>query len=146
MPTSHHDPGGRFSLTDLPWRFIRRAAYALRRRLFTVAKPDKDGIVVTLSIDEIRLLLGVNYFNPRWALSYQYHGEDLNMRRYYYDPDRDLPHRQVHVRGFEVADGVQLLAHEEPAPEHHPRAHLRSKDMRDATQGVTDLLLEELSH
>lgn len=126
---------GRIPLAGLPWRALRRTLYAVRRRWFTVPRPDTTQITVTeTSLDDIHDRLAAASFNPGWPLSYHYYGEDLNTRRYYYDPTRPYPHRQLHIRGFETTDDtVELVAHEEPAPEHHPRAHLKEVDRHDAT-------------
>jgi hypothetical protein len=130
----HYRRTGRLPLRTLPWRAYRRLFYTLRKRYFTVPRPTKEALQVNTSIDDVRTRLGEESFEPGWPLSYRYHGEDLNARRYFYDPSRDLPHRQLHIRGFELDSGnVELLAHEEPAPKHHPRAHLEESDMHDAT-------------
>lgn len=126
---------GRVPLRTLPWRTFRRLMYAFRRRFYTVERPRKRGIILeSPGLEEIRRRLGQESFAPGWPLSYRYKGEDLNARRYFLDPRRDLPHRQLHVRGFELSDGsVELIAHEEPDPIRHPRAHLKEVDMTDAT-------------
>lgn len=131
---------GRIPLATLPWRAIRRTLYAARRRWFTVPRPDTDVFVVDTPLDDVQDALAASSYNPGWPLSYRYYGEDLNTRRYFYDSTRPHPHRQLHIRGFETADGaVELVAHEEPAPEHHPRAHLTEVDMHDATQWLEDV-------
>jgi hypothetical protein len=130
---------GRIPLATLPWRALRRTIYALRRRFFSVERPDRDPAVIDTSLDDVHDRLAEASYNPGWPLSYHYYGEDLNARRYYYDPTRPHPHRQLHIRGFETGDGVELVAHEEPAPEHHPRAHLKEVDMHDATQWLKDV-------
>ncbi len=130
---------GTVPLADVPWRAFRRILYAIRRRWFTVDRPNNAVTSINASITEIRDRLAEQSYNPGWPLSYRYYGEDLNARRYFYDPTRPHPHRQLHIRGFETADGaVELTAHEEPAPEHHPRAHLKELDMHDATDWVDD--------
>jgi len=127
---------GQIPLSGLPWRALRRLLYAARRRWFTVPRPDTDAVVVEESLEEVRATLAEASYNPGWPLSYKYYGEDLNARRYFFDPTRAHPHRQLHIRGFETPDGVELVAHEEPAPEHHPRAHLKELDMHPATTWV----------
>ncbi|WP_135807347.1 hypothetical protein [Halorussus marinus] len=130
---------GRIPLSTLPWRALRRTLYAVRRRWFTVERPSGDPTIVDESLDDVRDALAAASYNPGWPLSYHYYGEDLNARRYFRDPTRPHPHRQIHIRGFETADGVELIAHEEPAPEHHPRAHLKEVDMHDSTQWLADV-------
>ncbi len=131
---------GRVPLAGLPWRAFRRVLYAVRRRWFSVERPDRDPTAVDEPLDDVRNALAEASYNPGWPLSYRYYGEDLNARRYVYDPTRPHPHRQLHIRGFETADGtVELIAHEEPAPEHHPRAHLKEIDMHDASDWLADV-------
>lgn len=131
----HYRRTGRVPLATLPWRAFRRLAFAFRRRYFTVKRPRKRGTIIEdPGLEDIRTRLGEASFASGWPLSYRYKGEDLNARRYYLDPSRELPHRQLHIRGFELSDGsVELIAHEEPDPIRHPRAHLRESDMADAT-------------
>ncbi|WP_435175619.1 hypothetical protein [Halorussus sp. AFM4] len=131
---------GRVPLADVPWRALRRVLYAARRRFFSVERPDVDVFTVDASLNDVRRTLAAQSYNPGWPLSYHYYGEDLNARRYFYDPTRPHPHRQLHIRGFETTEGaVELIAHEEPAPEHHPRAHLKEIDLHDATAWVEDV-------
>ena len=127
---------GQVPLSTLPWRAIRQLVYQFRRRFFSVERPDTQPFVVDASLDDVQELLAEQSYNPGWMLSYRYYGEDLNTRRYFYDPTRPHPHRQMHIRGFETSDGVELIAHEEPAPEHHPRAHLKEVDIHPATEWV----------
>lgn len=143
LPALYHryQRQGELSPSRLPWRAIRRLLYEGRRLWFTVEKPDSESFTVERSLDEIETILGDKSYNPRWALSYHYYGESYNARQYYLDPSREHPHRQVHVRGFENGDGtVELMCHEEPAPEHHPRAHLREDDMQSACRWVSETL------
>lgn len=130
----HYRRTGKLPLSTLPWRAYRRLFYTLRKRFFTVPRPRKPSFTPREDLEAIRTRLGKESFEPGWPLSYRYHGEDLNARRYFYDPSRELPHRQLHIRGFQLDDGsVELIAHEEPAPKHHPRAHLKEVDMADTT-------------
>ena len=136
----HYRKTGRVPLATLPWRAFRRLAFAFRRRYFTVKRPRKRGTIIeSQGLEAIRTRLGKESFTSGWPLSYRYKGEDLNARRYFLDPSRELPHRQLHVRGFELSDGsVELIAHEEPDPVRHPRAHLKESDMADATPWLED--------
>lgn len=135
----HYQRTGRLPLATLPWRAYRRLFYQARKRFFTVPRPRKPTYTPPESLEEIRTRLGGESYEPGWPLSYRYHGEDLNARRYFFDPEADNPHRQLHIRGFQLDTGdVELLAHEEPAPKHHPRAHLEERDMHDATQWLQD--------
>ena len=132
---------GNLRLSRLPWRAFRRLVLELRKTFFTVRKSDAPSFTVDKSLSTIRATLGDKSYCPSWSLSYRYAGEDYNARHYYYDPGRRYPHRQIHVRGFEQEDGtVELMAHEEPAPEYHPRVHLAESDMSDATTWVQETL------
>lgn len=131
----HYRKTGTIPLSTLPWQAFRRLAYQLRRRFFQVPRPRKREFILNTSLDDVRNRLASESYQPAWILSYHYHGEDLNTRRYYQDPNREYPHRQIHVRGFQLQDdSIALIAHEEPAPEYHPRIHLQESDMQDATQ------------
>jgi len=136
----HYRKTGQLPLRTLPWRALRRIGYQLRKRYFTTPKPTDDRMgVIQGDLDEVRNALGAQSYEPGWPLSYHYKGEDLNARRYYYDPDREYPHRQLHIRGWTAGDEtVDVDAHDEPSPLQHPRAHLREVDMADATAWVTD--------
>ena len=131
----HYRRTGRVPLSTLPLRAFRRLFYQLRRRFFTVPRPRIRAFQTGDTLEDIRERLGTESFEPAWPFSYKYHGEDLNARRYFYDPQADYPHRQLHIRGFQLADGtVELIAHEEPAPKHHPLPHLEETDIHNATQ------------
>ena len=131
----HYRRTGRVPLTTLPWRALRRLFYRVRKHVFTVRRPRTPTFVPSnTTLEDIRSRLGEDSYQPGWPLSYHYYGEDLNARRYYLAPTAEYPHRQLHVRGFELQDGsVELMAHDEPAPIHHPRAHLQEVDIHDAT-------------
>jgi hypothetical protein len=127
---------GSLPLAQLPWRVFRRIVYALRRRFFSAGAPPSTALV-DADIEAVTERLGRQSYEPAWPLSYHYRGEDLNARRYLFDPEREHPHRQLHIRGFAQSDGTtELYAHEEPSALHHPRAHLRERDMHDATDWV----------
>ena len=132
----HYQQTGRIPLAQLPWRAIRRLLYTFRRHLFTVGGPPHT-TPVSDDITSVTERIGRQSYELEWYPSYPYKGEVLNARRYLYDPDREYPHRQLHIRGFERDDGrIALYAHEEPSALHHPKAHLREEDMHDATEWV----------
>ena len=120
---------GKIPLTELPWQTKRQLFYWWRKSWFTIDKPDHPSFIIEQSVEEVREELAKQGFVPEWPLSYRYGGEILNMRYYFYDPAEDLPNRQIHVRGFSHPDGIELMCHEEPTPEHHPKDHLESHDM-----------------
>ena len=120
---------GKIPIRQLPWTAKRQLFYWWRKSWFTVDKPDHPSFIVDRSASEVRECLAKQGFVPEWPLSYRYGGEVLNMRLFFYDPAKDLPHRQLHVRAFETDDGLEIMAHSEPTPEHHPKDHLESHDM-----------------
>lgn len=130
---------GRFSYRALPWRAIRRLAYTARRLWFRYPKPDTTR-TVAMSSETIAERLGRQSYELEWPLSLHYNGEDINARRYLYDPEREYPHRQLHVRAWDRGGMTELYAHEEPSAIHHPRVHLESTDMTDATDWVYERL------
>lgn len=135
----HYRRTGQLPLRSLPWRALRRLGYHLWRRYFTTPKPAANGMgVIQGDLEDVRETLGAQSYEPGWPLSYHYRGEDLNARRYYYVPEREYPHRQLHIRGWQQDGHVDINAHEEPAPLQHPKAHLAGRDMHDATAWVTD--------
>jgi hypothetical protein len=118
------------NIQELPWRTIRRLMYEMREHFFTHEKPDAPTVTVGASVEEISGRLGIEFLNPKWPLSYHYYGEDYNARRYFYDESKEYPHRQLHIRGFEQENGkLELMAHTEPAPEHHPKIHLSNEEV-----------------
>lgn len=120
---------GKIPLTQLPWTAKRQLFRWVRKSYFTVDRPDHASFVVDLTVDELEEVLGRQGFVPEWPLSYRYGGEVANLRLYFYEATKELPHRQVHVRAFEHENGLELMCHEEPTPDHHPQEHLESHDM-----------------
>lgn len=115
----------------------------MREHLFAREKPDSPSVMVAHSVQEVSGRLGVEFLNPKWPLSYHYYGEDYNARRYFYDESKEYPHRQLHIRGFEKENGkLELIAHTEPAPEHHPKIHLSNEEVNweKGTFGLKKLL------
>lgn len=98
-------------------------------------------------LDEVTARLAECGYSPKWPFSWHYRGESENLVRYYYDADRELPHRQVHVRLFKNDAGeVELYAHEEPYGLIHADDHVDSHDMADVTAWVVDGLAEVRDH
>lgn len=127
---------GRFPYRSLPWRAVRRVAYAARKRWFRYPKPDGRTDTVAMPIDDVRDLLGQQGYELEWPFSLHYSGEDINARRYVLRPDAEFPHRQIHIRAWDRDGLTELYAHEEPSALHHPRVHLDSTDLTDATPWV----------
>jgi hypothetical protein len=134
----HYRRTGRLPLTRLPLRAFRRLIYTARVEFFTNGTPPTL-VNVGDPPETVSTSLGVASYELEWPLSYHYHGEQINARRYFYDPTREYPHRQLHIRGFVEDDGtVSLYAHEEPSAVQHPRVHLSNRDMRDVTKWAAD--------
>lgn len=129
---------GRFRLTSLPLRAMKRLIYELRRIFFT--HPQKIGkqLPVDRTVEQIRIMIGKQGYEPEWPLSYAYRGEDLNARRYYFKENAKYPHRQIHVRAWDRDEKTTVYAHDEPSPIHHPVAHLQSGNSIDVTRWVVD--------
>ncbi|MFB1066488.1 hypothetical protein [Natrinema sp. H-ect4] len=118
-------------LHELPLVEIRAVFEAIRKRLCTISKPDHESFIAKdYDVSRLTRELGKQGVKPGHTFSYVYDGEVFNGIMYFYDPDRDLPHRQIHVRAFPHVDGLELMCHEEPHWYHHPVAHVRSKDMQ----------------
>ena len=134
----HYRRTGRLPLTRLPLRALRRLVYTARAEFFTNGRPSSL-VTVAEPPETVSTALGMASYELEWPLSYHYHGEDINARRYFYDPTHEYPHRQLHIRGFVENDGtVSLYAHEEPSAVQHPRAHISDSDMADATEWAAD--------
>lgn len=129
---------GRLPLSGLPWRAVRRLFFEVRKRWFWTSKPLHNRLrTVDMTLAEFRDRVARQSYEPEWPLSYRYRGEDCNARRYFYDASREHPHRQLHIRAWERDDGrTDVHAHEEPSALHHPKAHLRERDMTSATSWV----------
>lgn len=133
-------------LVNLPWRAFRGSLYLLRKVYFSVPRPDLRGLLVGNPsgveqplVDRIRAVLGDHYFGPNhW--SYHYKGEILNLRRVVHDETRvdGLEYFQDHIRGFPHPGGLELVAHFEPDPVEHSRAHL-SDEYVDWGEGMNRL-------
>lgn len=136
----HYRRTGRLPLARLPLRAIRSFAYTARAEWFKNGRPPTTA-ATGLALASFRSALAANGYEPKWPLSFHYYGEDANLRAYYYDPTREYPHRQIHVRGFDAGDGdVAEYAHDEPSALAHPVAHIRSEDMDDVTAEVAAAL------
>lgn len=104
------------------WRTIRRVFNGIRNRYFTV-NVERRQFVVDTDIETLRHELGRRHFTNAWELSYQYKGEDMNMRRPEYVDDK-YGWYQLHIRGFKTGSGVELITHLELEPTAHPYDHI----------------------
>ncbi len=134
---------GTVPIRKLPWRAFRKLFYTLRVEFATKGHP-ADTIKLEGTLEEVKNEFAKNSYEPEWPLSYHYHGEDANLRRYYYDPSAEHPHRQMHTRLFVDENGVvSEYSHDEPSAVHHPIAHIRSKHMKDATEWIAEAYSKE---
>lgn len=136
----------KIKLSQLPLVELRALLRFVRRKFFTIDKPNHASIVVDHSVESLTRELGKQGVKPGHSFSYRYDGEVYNAIMYYFDPDRELPHRQIHVRAFPHTDGLELLCHEEPHWFHHPVAHVKSNDMQfePANRWVQERLYEQV--
>ncbi|AFH22648.1 hypothetical protein OSG_eHP31_00180 [environmental Halophage eHP-31] len=121
---------GTLPLGRLPWRAIRHVIRDLREQYFGKPRPrGVPGLIVDVEPAALEGPLRERYFEGAPA-SYDYSGEDLNLRR----PASEHPHpddaRQIamelHVRAFKTADGGSLvLTQFEPSRYEEPGPHLR---------------------
>jgi len=138
---------GDIKLHQLPWIEFRALFELGRRAFFTIDKPDHPSFVLEgYSVDQLTRELGKQGVKPRHRFSLVYRGEVYNGVLAYFDPDRGLPHRQIHVRAFDHPDGLEIQAHEEPHWYGHPIEHLKSNDMefRRANEWVQKRLYEKV--
>lgn len=119
-----------------PWLFRRtKTWFDVIRLLFFTKDVDVRDVRVHASVDEVRAALGDEYFTNSWELSYNYEGEDLNMRRPLRKDD-EYEWYQTHVRAWEQDDGTVLLeCHEDAEPTEHPYYHLNPPEDMDLDHG-----------
>lgn len=129
-----------------PLRNLRHSIWWLRKTFFTRPRSPTPSFLIDLEKPEILQVFGRHYFEPGWELSYNYHGEILNIRRVEYRDDVERHWWQVHIRGFPHPDGgTELSAHYETEPTEHPDAHiaLHGIDVSHGMRVVRELLEEE---
>lgn len=111
-------------IRHLAFKSLRGVFWWLRKMCFTKPRPLEASVVISQSSEAVTDLLRQNDFEPGWTVSYNYHKEIINLRRI---ERRSHPSGvnwwQVHVRGYDHSDGIELTAHFEPEPRRHPRAH-----------------------
>ena len=130
-------------LPEGPLKAVRLSLWWLRKTFFTKPKPDNPAVFVRLTNQELVELLGREYFEPGWELSYSYRNETLNLRRVEYVAAHPLGYEwwQVHLRGYlhEAGsrfeeDTFELAAHFEVEPTEYPSAHIQGGRPRDRTR------------
>lgn len=129
-------------LPEGPLKMARFALWWIRKTFFAKAKPPNPAVFVDLTEAEIVELLGTAHFEPAWEFSYSYRHEVINLRRVEYVADHPLDYRwwQVHVRGYEHADGrFELAAHFELEPTEYPSSHIKNVGL-DVERGNAELM------
>lgn len=133
---SYYRRTGSISLSRLPLGALRRLFYTLRV-VFATVPGHFEAFPLNITEEEAERYLGGQSYTLDWPFSFAYRGEDVNAARYYYDPEREYPHRQLHIR-LRIRGGVVqgIDAHEEASALHHPLAHIRERTFTDATEWV----------
>ncbi|PSP40397.1 hypothetical protein BRC68_17910 [Halobacteriales archaeon QH_6_64_20] len=135
-------------LPEGPLKAVRLSLWWLRKTFFTKPKPDNPAVFVRLTNQELVELLGREYFEPGWELSYSYRNETLNLRRVEYVAAHPLGYEwwQVHLRGYlhEAGsrfeeDTFELAAHFEVEPTEYPSAHIQGVGL-EIERGIEALI------
>lgn len=122
---------------DAPLRNLRKSFWWIRKTFFTKQPTETPALRVDMTKPELVQFFGGRHFDPGWELSYNYHGEVLNLRRVEYVNHDRYNWWQVHIRGYHSADeGIELSAHFETEPAEHPDAHIRLYGL-DVERGMT---------
>lgn len=110
---------------EAPLKNLRRSFWWIRKTFFTKPRSRTPAFLVDLTKPELVEFFGRRHFDPGWELSYNYHGEVLNVRRVEYRDHERFSWWQVHIRGYHhESGGLELTAHYETAPSEHPDAHI----------------------
>lgn len=110
---------------EAPLKNLRRSFWWFRKTFFTKQPTATPAYLVEMTKPEVVRFFGRHHFEPGWELSYNYHGEVLNLRRAVHVDDERYPWWQVHIRGFlHDGAGIELTAHFETEPAEHPDAHI----------------------
>lgn len=128
--TFHYSRTGRLPIGRLPWGAARDVLQELRDQYFEKPRPrGVPALVVDADVDALETALRDRHFEGAPA-SYDYAGEDLNLRR----PAGTMPHpetgatvpMETHVRGFATTDDRLLcLTHHEASRYEATGEHLR---------------------
>jgi hypothetical protein len=121
---------------EAPLKNLRRSFWWVRKTFFTKQRTPTPSYLVDMTKPEIVRLFGRRHFEPGWEMSYNYHGEILNIRRVKYVDHETYDWWQVHIRGFPHDEGTELTAHYETEPAEHPDAHIQLYGL-DVDQGMT---------
>jgi hypothetical protein len=125
----HYSRTGQLPIGRLPWRAVRKSLRTLRDQYFEKPRPrGVPALAVDASLDELEAALREHHFEYPPA-SYDYAGEDLNLRR----PAGTVPHPETgatlpvetHVRAFETdVDRLLCICHYEASRYEAPGPHL----------------------
>lgn len=127
---------------EAPLNNLRRSLWWMRKTFFTKRRSQTPAFLVDMSKPEIIQFFGNLHFDPGWEMSYNYHGEVLNVRRIEYRDHDRYNWWQVHIRGYRHDEGgIELTAHYETAPTEHPDAHVELFGL-DVERGMT--IVEEI--
>ncbi|WP_265108873.1 hypothetical protein [Halosolutus halophilus] len=120
---------------EAPLKNLRYSFWWIRKTFFTKPRAPTPSYLIDMRKPDIVRLFGRHYFEPGWELSYNYHGEVLNLRRIEYVDDDEYNWWQVHIRGYLHEEGIELTAHYETEPVQHPDAHIDLHGL-DVEQGM----------
>lgn len=128
---------------EAPLKNLRRSFWWIRKTFFTKPRSETPAFLVEMTKPEVVRFFGRHHFDPGWELSYNYHGEVLNLRRVEYVDHERYDWWQVHVRGFlHGEDHIELTAHFETEPSEHPDAHvgLYGLDVEAGMAAIRDVM------
>lgn len=124
---------------EAPLKNLRRSLWWIRKTFFTKSPTETPAFFVEMTKPEVVEFFGRRHFDPGWEMSYNYHGEVLNVRRVEYVDHERYNWWQVHIRGFHHGDdGIELTAHYETEPSEHPDAHIKLTGL-DVERGMESI-------
>lgn len=111
-------------LRDLPFDLLVGTIQAIRRTgPFTVTWKDYPHIIIDGDSAEIEEYLRNNHHAEGMLLAYYYEGEDFNLRTPW-GLDEEGKQLELHFRGKEREDGVEVIAHMERSRYEHKEDHI----------------------
>jgi len=130
----------------LPLKAYLRIYEAVRDFAFRHERVDTICVRVKMTAAQAERMLARHHFTRDFEFSYNYEGEDLNMRRTLYKDD-EYEWYQLHVRGFEVQGGeaLELQGHTELTPTDHPNKHIDNVNLsrRQGLRMIKSILKDE---
>lgn len=121
---------------EAPLQNLRHSFWWVRKTFFTRPRTPTPSYLIDMTKPDIIRLFGRHYFEPGWGLSYNYHGEVLNLRRVEYVDEDEYNWWQVHIRGYLHKEGIELTSHYETEPAQHPDEHVNLHGL-DIKHGMT---------